>query len=77
MPLQSEVRYESSRVRNISRDPFVPMTKDQLRLSTAKLTYGMGENDPMLKIVFHDKQNQKKDKVVDLSDDLPNNIDIF
>ncbi|CAK9095980.1 Deoxynucleoside triphosphate triphosphohydrolase SAMHD1 [Durusdinium trenchii] len=53
--------YESSRVRNISRDPFVPMTKDQLRLSTAKLTYGMGENDPMLKIVFHDKQNQKKD----------------
>jgi len=43
------------------QQPFRPVPREELRFTTAELNYGMGTSDPIMKIVFHDKQYQKKD----------------
>lgn len=41
--------------------PFRPVPREELRCTTAELNYGMGTSDPIMEIIFHDKQYQKKD----------------
>ncbi|CAK9004296.1 Deoxynucleoside triphosphate triphosphohydrolase SAMHD1 (dNTPase) [Durusdinium trenchii] len=55
--------YNSEEIREVEKEsnPWSPVAKDELRVAFAKLTYGMGEEDPIRHIVFHDKKHQKKD----------------
>eukprot|EP00435_Cladocopium_sp_Y103_P061986 s197_g23.t1 len=54
--------YNTDDVKRIEpQQPFRPVPREELRFTTAELNYGMGTSDPIIEIVFHDKQYQKKE----------------